>query len=125
MRRFVQAILSDVSKLDCFSMFFQCMFLSVEEDHCLFTHLCGLCHPLDGQALVKLAQQVKPRRSQSVKTPEIPPRTQARRESVSIAKDGSLHKSAKKRGSVQKARQSSRRDEAWSNSKPSLSQGSY
>ena len=103
---------------------FQCSFsacFSVEEDHCVFTAGCV------AQALVKFAQQVKPRRSQSVKTPEIPPRSQARRESVSVAEDGSLDNVTvqKNRGSVQEARQSSRRDTAWSNSKPSLSQGSY
>ena len=40
------------------SMFFQSMFLLVEEEDCLFGHLCSRCHPVDGQALVKLALQI-------------------------------------------------------------------
>ena len=43
-------------------MVLQCVFLFVEEEDCLFGHLCRRCHPVDGQVLVKFGQQVKPRR---------------------------------------------------------------
>ena len=106
MRIFVQAILGDGSSLECFPMFFQCMFLSVQEDHCVFTHLCGLCHPVDGQALVKLAQQVKPHRSQSVQTKNRNSAKNTSKKRIGLYRQRwkpSQCYSAKKRGSVQEA----------------------
>ena len=40
------------------------MFFNVLTEHVSFGRgrLCSRCHPVDGQALVKLAKQVKPRR---------------------------------------------------------------
>ena len=42
----------------CCSMFLQCILLFVEEEDCLFGRLCSRGHPVDWQALVKVASQV-------------------------------------------------------------------
>ena len=44
------------------------LFIFVEEEKCLFGELCSTCHHVDGQALVKLVQQVEPRRVLSSNT---------------------------------------------------------
>ena len=70
---------------------FQCSFsacFSVEEDYCVFTHLCGMCRPSTGEACT--ASEATSLTVSKHKKTEIPPRSQARRESVSIAKDGSF-----------------------------------